>query len=72
LVASLVTPVRKRLEAAVEGRFKPKEHAATRITGNGPADELDGPALAAQLRSLADRVDALERRGRSEPSRRRR
>jgi hypothetical protein len=70
-MASLVTPVRKRLEAAVEGRFKPKERAAT-ITGNGPADELDGPALAAQLRSLADRVDALERRGPSEPSRKRR
>jgi hypothetical protein len=67
LVASLVTPLRKRLEAAVEGRFKPKDHAAAMVTGNGPAEELNGPAVAAQLRSLADRIDALERRSQSGP-----
>jgi hypothetical protein len=68
-VASLVTPVRKRLEAAVEGRFKagPTE-AKTRPSGNGPADMLVGREVAAQLRSLADRIEALERR-QSGPSR---
>jgi hypothetical protein len=61
-VASFVTPVRKRLEAAVEGRFKAASAETTaRQAGNGPT-ELDGPEVAAQLRSLADRIDALERR----------
>jgi hypothetical protein len=67
-VASFVTPVRKRLEAAVEGRFKaaPSEVTAHQ-DGNGPI--LAGPEVAVQLRSLADRIDALERRSKSDPDR---
>jgi hypothetical protein len=67
-VASLVTPVRKRLETAVEGRFKAEPtEAKTRPSGNGP-DMLVEREVAAQLRSLADRIVALERR-QSGPSR---
>lgn len=61
-VASFVTPVRKRLEVAVEGRFKATSPGTmARQAENGPT-ELDGAEVAAQLRSLADRIDALERR----------
>jgi MFS family permease len=61
-VAAFVTPIRKRIEAAVEGRFRasPPETKASH-SRNGPADELDAREVAAQLRSLADRIDALER-----------
>jgi hypothetical protein len=69
-VASFITPVRKRLEAAVEGRFKSGGPSKVGHAGNGPgAGFLDGPEAAAQLRSLADRIDALERRPQSMPDR---
>jgi MFS family permease len=52
-VASFITPVRKRLEAAVEGRFK-SETARARIHRNGPgAGLLDDPEVEARIRAIA-------------------
>jgi hypothetical protein len=62
-VASLVTPVRKRLEAAVEGRFK-SETAHARIHRNGPeAGLLDDPEVEARIRAIAAEaaVEAVKR-----------
>jgi cadmium resistance protein CadD (predicted permease) len=55
-VASFITPVRKRLEAAVEGRFRaaPSE-AKPPVERNGPgAGFLDDPEVEARIRSIAE------------------
>ncbi|HEV8571670.1 MAG TPA: hypothetical protein VGR49_01315 [Actinomycetota bacterium] len=63
-VASFITPVRKRLEAAVEGRFRaaPSE-AKTRQPANGPAELLDDPEVEARIRAIAQAAarEAVER-----------
>jgi hypothetical protein len=63
-VASFVTPVRKRLEAAVEGRFKAGRQEQ-RAGPNGPAATLlEDPEVEARIRSIAESaaLDAVERR----------
>jgi hypothetical protein len=52
-VASLITPVRKRLEAAVERRFRPTEEPAPRVD----------PQLEARMHEIAERAaqEAVER-----------
>jgi len=62
-VASFITPVRKRLEAAVEGRFK-SETAHAQIHRNGPrAGLLDDPEVEARIRAIAAEaaVEAVKR-----------
>jgi MFS family permease len=64
-VASFVTPVRKRLEGAVEGRFRaaPSEAKAP-IDGNGPgASLLDNPEVEARIRAIAEEAarEAVDR-----------
>jgi MFS family permease len=67
-VASFVTPVRKRLEGAVEGRFKSeKAHARTHRNANGPAAGLlDDPEVEARIRAIAEAaaLQAVERKRR--------
>ncbi|MBD0338548.1 MAG: hypothetical protein ICV67_04580 [Thermoleophilia bacterium] len=60
VVAAFVTPVRKRIEATVDRRFKPVPSS-----GTGP---LVNPALEARIRAVAEEAvrEALERRGISE------
>jgi hypothetical protein len=63
-VASFITPVRKRLEIAVEGRFKDSGRQ-TREAKNGPAAAvLEDPEVEARMRSIAESVvlNALERK----------
>lgn len=63
-VASFVTPVRKRLEGAVEGRFKAGREEQ-RGWPDGPAAAfLEDPDVEAHIRSIAERaaLDAVERR----------
>jgi hypothetical protein len=64
--ASLVTPVRKRLEAGVERRFRPTVDPA-RGTGNGSAaDLLADPEVEARMRAIAEEtVSGVEARIRS-------
>jgi hypothetical protein len=64
-VASFITPVRKRLEGAVEGHFRaaPSEAKAP-IEGNGPgASLLDDPEVEARIRAIAEEAarEAVER-----------
>jgi MFS family permease len=65
LVASLITPVRKRLEAGVERRFRPGEPGGG--TGNGTAaDLLADPEVDARMRAIAeDAASSVEARIRS-------
>jgi hypothetical protein len=63
-VASFITPVRKRLEGAVEGRFRARRDDE-REGANGPAAALlEDPEVEARIRSIAERaaLDAVERR----------
>jgi MFS family permease len=62
-VASFITPVRKRLEGAVEGRFRARRDDQ-REGANGPAAALlEDPEVEARIRSIAERaaLDAVER-----------
>lgn len=64
-VASFITPVRKRLEVAVEGRFRAAPSEAKSHDGNGPgARLLEDPEVEARMRAIAESVvlDALERK----------
>jgi MFS family permease len=68
-VASFVTPVRKRLEGAVEGRFRaaPSEDRAA-AGENGPgAGLLDDPEVEARIRAIAEAAarETVERDGRT-------
>jgi MFS family permease len=60
-VASFITPVRKRLEGAVEGRFRAaSSEPKTPVDGNGPGTGLlDDPEVEARIRAIAERA-ALE------------
>jgi hypothetical protein len=63
-VASFVTPVRKRLEGAVEGRFRSVPSEAKTLDGNGPrAGLLDDPEVEARIRTIAEKaaLEAVER-----------
>jgi hypothetical protein len=64
-VASFITPVRKRLEGAVEGRFRAAPSEGRTVVGeNGPgAGLLDDPEVEARIRSIAEAaaVEAVER-----------
>jgi hypothetical protein len=63
LVASLVTPVRKRLEAVVEGRFKPGPAAARPHRDGHGMELLNDPEVEARIRSIAEAaaLEAVER-----------
>jgi MFS family permease len=65
-VASFITPVRKRLEGAVEGRFRAKPSEDQAAAGrNGPrAGLLDDPEVEARIRSIAEAaaLEAVERK----------
>jgi hypothetical protein len=63
-VASFITPVRKRLEGAVEGRFRASAQAdAGPDEGNGPGALLDDPEIEARIRAIAESAarEAVER-----------
>jgi hypothetical protein len=64
-VASFITPVRKRLEGAVEGRFRAAlSEGRTEAGENGPgAGLLDDPEVEARIRSIAEAAarEAVER-----------
>jgi MFS family permease len=63
-VASFITPVRKRLEAAVEGRFRAPPEARAPVQGNGPRGGLlHDPEVEARIRSIAEAaaLEAVER-----------
>ena len=64
-VASFITPVRKRLEGAVEGRFRAAPSEAKTPAGrNGPrAGLVDDPEVEARIRSIAEAaaLEAVER-----------
>jgi hypothetical protein len=61
-VASFITPVRKRLEVAVEGRFRTAPHRRP-TTRNGPGALLEDPEIEARIRAIAEAaaLEALER-----------
>lgn len=62
-VASLMTPLRKWIEAGVDRRFRPTGDPAQTTEGGSPADLLNDPALDARIRSIAERAarEAVER-----------
>jgi hypothetical protein len=62
-VASLMTPLRKWIEAGVDRRFRPTGDPARTTEGGSPADLLNDPALDARIRSIAERAarEAVER-----------
>jgi hypothetical protein len=67
-VASFITPVRKRLEVAVEGRFRAaREHRAGPVENGPAAGLLDDPEVEARIRSIAEAaaLEAVERKRRS-------
>jgi hypothetical protein len=57
-VASFVTPVRKRLEGAVEGRFRatPSEPKAPKEENGPGASLLDDPEVEARIRAIAEKA----------------
>jgi hypothetical protein len=62
-VASLITPVRKRIEVAVDRRFRPTGDPAREAASLFAGDLLADPEVEARLRAIAEKAaqDAIER-----------